>query len=684
MSLAPEKLNLQSTPLSEDKQNALKALVPEAFVTGELDLNTLLDALGLSDEDTPTKKEAYGLNWAGKRDAFQQASKPTHWTLAPAPEDSVDFENSQNLLIEADNLVALKLLKKGYTGKIDLIYIDPPYNVDADTVYKDDYSENVRAYEQRSGKRDDAGNLLDTCKDKGHKHSQWLSMMTPRLLLLKQLLKTGGVICVSIDDTEVAHLRLLMDEIFGEDNFVACLHVEMSATQGMKVASAKAGEIVKNAEYILVYANGTRSNTAPLYDYRPDYDEHYCYILSSDKNSYTRIKEDYLQKHKDETIESLSAMYRSSQLFREYIFENVKNIFRFDKVTGFNVCDYEENKIYVVNKNDRSYTIYNNGRSIEQLMFLSDSFGQCDDFTNSYGLRKIRGDWWKDFYKDMGNVSKEGNIKYKNGKKPIRLIKDLCKKFIPADNSNPIILDAFGGSGSTAHAVHEWNKEASFISIQIPDSLEVLKEQATGTKKTTIQELISIIASYNRPPFLSELQKIRLNNVGIPFKVFKQVPSQQLQATQGLDLTTTEADLEALKEAQIRNQQPSLPLESVNPLHLAYEVMLKRHTYPLTAPIERITFAGHDDCFRLGSEEGALCIFATEININAIIKGLIEILEHDDSAFPSAVYMLENAFHSAGEYNDFASALEQLSTHYNIGTGKAERGEQPTLKFYTL
>jgi adenine-specific DNA-methyltransferase len=236
MSLAPEKLNLQSTPLSEDKQNALKALVPEAFVTGELDLNTLLDALGLSDEDTPTQKEAYGLNWAGKAEARKQASKPTHWTLAPAPEDSVDWDNTQNLLIEADNLVALKLLKKGYTGKIDLIYIDPPYNVDADTVYKDDYSENVKAYEQRSGKRDDAGNLLDTCKDKGHKHSQWLSMMTPRLQLLKQLLKMGGVICVSIDDTEVANLRLLMDEIFGEDNFVNNISVKMSELSGVKMA----------------------------------------------------------------------------------------------------------------------------------------------------------------------------------------------------------------------------------------------------------------------------------------------------------------------------------------------------------------------------------------------------------------------------------------------------------------
>ena len=112
--------------------------------------------------------------------------------------------------------------------------------------------------------------------------------------------------------------------------------------------------------------------------------------------------------------------------------------------------------------------------------------------------------------------------------------------------------------------------------------------------------------------------------------------------------------------------------------------MLKRHTYPLTAPIERITFAGHDECFRLGSAEGALCIFTKEININAIIKGLIELLETDDSAFPSTIYMLENAFHSAGEYNDYANALDQLSIHFNIGTGKKEGPDQPTLKFYTL
>jgi len=292
-------------------------------------------------------------------------------------------------------------------------------------------------------------------------------------------------------------------------------------------------------------------------------------------------------------------------------------------------------------------------------------------------------------YLSLGHES-EG-VPFPNSQKPLGLLRTLIQLF---KDKNAVILDCFVGSGTTGHAVMKLNAEdggqRQYICVQIPEKLDPKnKNQATAC---------DFLDGIEKPRTIAEITKERLRRAGakirqehpdfngdLGFKVFKQVPSQQLLASQGLDLTTTtELDLEALREAQIRNQQPSLPLESVNPLHLAYEVMLKRHTYPLTAPIERITFAGHDDCFRLGSEEGALCIFATEININAIIKGLIEILEHDDSAFPTAVYMLENAFHSAGEYNDFASALEQLSTHYNIGTGKAERGEQPTLKFYTL
>ncbi|WP_201597254.1 site-specific DNA-methyltransferase [Psychrobacter fulvigenes] len=204
----------------------LKQLMPEAFSEDQLDIHKLTALL--SEQDIAPAQEAYGLSWAGKHQVYRELKTPTSQTLVPAPDESVDFDTSQNLFIEGDNLAVLKILQKSYHSRIKMIYIDPPYNTGNDRfVYADDFSESIADYKARAGQTDADGNLTHSDgmqsnrKENGQYHSNWLNMMYPRLALAKSLLRDDGVIFVSIDDNEVANLRLLMDEIFGEENFIA-------------------------------------------------------------------------------------------------------------------------------------------------------------------------------------------------------------------------------------------------------------------------------------------------------------------------------------------------------------------------------------------------------------------------------------------------------------------------------
>lgn len=227
----------------QEKLQALQQILPEAFAEGKIDWEKLRATLG---EDVNFSNERYVLNWAGKSDAFKVLQTPTTKTLVPCPEESVKADGTTykegetffsdtnspfggggaNLFIEGENLEVLKVLQKSYFGKVKMIYIDPPYNTGNDSfIYPDKFSETLTEYKKRVGDIDEDGNatkdgLRKNSKENGQYHSNWLNMMMPRLYLAKNLLRQDGVIFVSIDDNEVHNLRLLMNEIFGEENFV--------------------------------------------------------------------------------------------------------------------------------------------------------------------------------------------------------------------------------------------------------------------------------------------------------------------------------------------------------------------------------------------------------------------------------------------------------------------------------
>lgn len=234
----------------------LKQLMPESFSEGQLDISKLTALLSEQDiVPNNARGEAYGLSWAGKHQVYRELKTPTSQTLLPQPEESVNFDTSKNLFIEGDNLAVLKILQKSYHSRIKMIYIDPPYNTGNDRfVYVDDFSESIADYKARAGQTDEDGNLTHSDgmrgnrKENGQYHSNWLNMMYPRLALAKSLLRDDGVIFVSIDDNEVANLRLLMDEIFGEENFLGTFCVVSTPN------ARDYGHIGHSHDYIVFYA----------------------------------------------------------------------------------------------------------------------------------------------------------------------------------------------------------------------------------------------------------------------------------------------------------------------------------------------------------------------------------------------------------------------------------------------
>lgn len=252
----------QSANLVADNIAQLKALFPELVTEGAdgaaINLDVLKQLVGES--MLTDAEEKYGLNWHGKRRARQLALTPSTGTLRPCPEDSVDWDTTQNLMIEGDNLEVLKLLQKSYAGKVKLIYIDPPYNTGKDFVYPDNFQDSIRNYLELTGQVEGGAKISSNTEASGRFHTDWLNMMYPRLKLARDLLKKDGVVFISIDDNELHHLHMLADDAFGEENFVATVAV----VNNMKGRNDKK-HIAACHEYVVVYANpGFVSNGLPL------------------------------------------------------------------------------------------------------------------------------------------------------------------------------------------------------------------------------------------------------------------------------------------------------------------------------------------------------------------------------------------------------------------------------------
>ena len=424
------------------KLTQLKLLVPEIFCEEQIDFQKFQQ---LFSEHITTEPERYMLNWAGKSEAYRILQAQTCKTLTPQPEKSVNFDSTENIFIEGENLDVLKVLQKSYFNSIKMIYIDPPYNTGNDFVYNDNFKQDLKDYQEQSGELDEEGKLKlafkKNSKENGHFHSKWLNMMLPRLHLAKNLLRDDGVIFISIDDNEQAQLKLLCDEVFGEENFVGQIAWRRTDNQ------SNIGNMAKVKEYILLYAKNLENMVLGRLPLLESAIKEYRY--SDEKGKFRRN----ILLHKTRGRHSYPVKTTSGKI-----------------LTGPWMINAEQFKALEANN-----LIYWTSGGDEQpygKIYLSDSKGQ------------IPNDFWGIEYGTNQRASLEVEAlfekRYFDFPKPVSWIKSLLS--IGADKDS-LIFDFFSGSGTTAHAVMQLNAEDNgnrrFICVQLP---EVMDEKSEAFK----------------------------------------------------------------------------------------------------------------------------------------------------------------------------------------------------------
>lgn len=480
------KLEMKTTDIVNENIKYIQDRFPNAIVETEkgfeVDFNTLKQEMSnIIADDT---KEKYQLIWPGKKEAILLANTRTTKTLRPLKEKSVDFDNTENIYIEGDNLEALKILQESYLNKIKCIYIDPPYNTGNDFIYNDNFNKNTNEELEDSGQVDEEGNRLVTnTESNGRFHSDWLSMMYSRLKLARNLLKEDGVIFISIDDSEVDNLKKVCNEIFGETNFISQLVIETGEVFGVKAAHVNK-TFVKVKDYVLIFAKNINVSNKflPLKDSMKElYDKHFNTVIDNNYNVYNII--DYLKTQHNIinffkkynlklNKDSINILMNLDDEFKKYMYNDLSNILYTDAPLTKNIPN-ELIKDIAIGKPfcyENKLCFKTSTGSIRMYLKFKDSLSMSDDYEPKFSRTSFRGDLWKNFHIDMRNIGKEGEIDFTNGKKPTRLIQQLLKWI---NDKNNVILDFFSGSATTAHAVMQLNAEdggnRKYILVQIPE-----------------------------------------------------------------------------------------------------------------------------------------------------------------------------------------------------------------------
>ena len=578
--------------------NKLKELFPEVITEGKIDWQKLQATLG----EAVDLGERYGLGWKGKSDVFTAIQEKTVQTLHPDRANSVDWDTTGNMFIEGDNLAALKILHKAYYGKVKMIYIDPPYNTGNDFIYNDDFKQTRRSYEAEAGITDDEGNVVrdDGLRTNtgGHKHSNWLNMMYPRLFLARNLLRQDGVIFVSIDDNEVHNLRLMMNEIFGEENFVAQLVWERA------YAPKNDAKYVSNShDYVLMYARSINEFTIGRLERTDEANARYSNPDNDPRGVW---------KPSDLSVKTYSAAndYSITTPSGRVIEPPASRCWSLSK------------KVFLERLQDNRIWFGPNGDSVPAIKrFLSEL--RYEGMAPTSIL----------FYKDVGHSQEgakevvslfngEGSF---DGPKPVRLIKRLITMSGVKDED--IILDFFSGSGTTAHAVAELNAEDGgnrrWICVQLPELTDEKSEAYKAGYRT--------IADIARERIRRAGAKIRADQadklasrgapVDLGFRAYRVDDSNFKQWNELV------SNPEEIRQQALANLDPLE--EGVTDDDLLTELLLKRGVSPL-AQIDQ-----YDDFCFIPSEKLAICLAhsMTEELFAAIL-----------AAKPSSIILLDRAF----------------------------------------
>lgn len=447
----------KSINIIEDLLSKLKEIVPAAFTEDKLNIDQLKQLLG---ESSSTDTERYQLNWAGKGEAFKTLQTPTTSTLEPELENSLNWDSSSNIFIEGENLEVLKVLQKSYFGKVDVIYIDPPYNTGSDSfIYPDKFSITKEEYQKLAGEKDFDGQLLRegvfraNRKENGQYHSNWLSMMLPRLYLSRNLLKDDGFIFISIDDNELSSLKLLMDEIYGEENFRNILLVRR---YDKNINTQFLGEGLKTfntgVEYVLIYSKNSASKMNAVFRESSEERKSQGYW-----KGFWNDAERKTMQYELLGVEISEGQWKWKEDVAKEAVENYE-IYLKDYADKMTLEEYWEktgsNKKFI----KRNPQGKGKNKGVEHWIAPSDKI--------------LRNTLWQDIFASKQSSYLEVPF---NNPKNVDLLKLLFSIGL-GEKKDGIILDFFAGSGSTANAVIEYNEEndssINFITVQLPEEID--------------------------------------------------------------------------------------------------------------------------------------------------------------------------------------------------------------------
>jgi len=486
----------------EDRLRELHKLYPEAFTEEKIDFDKLR---GLLSEKINERAERYDFTWAGKRDAIRLLQTPSRAALVPARGESIDFDHTHHIFIEGENLEVLKLLYKSYFGRVKMIYIDPPYNTGNDFIYPDNFADPLAAYLHLTGQQDAAGNLMTSNPEtSGRYHSAWLSMMYPRLFLARQLLTEDGLIFVSIDDIELADLKLVMNEVFGEENFLACI-----AWKKVYGGGAKAKHVVGLHEYILCYCR-SKGLLGPV-ELPPDPGARKYYTERDEKfgtRGPFRTQPLATTSMDERTNLRYAISYRGEEIWPEKQWQWSE-----ERVRG--ALDRNE---LVISKDKGKW-------SVRYKQYLLDEDGK-ERAAKPYSV--LEGPYTQEGTGEIKDLLGDGKIF--PFPKPSELVRHLLT-YHHADR-DAIVLDFFAGSCPTAQAVLEMNRrdggQRTFVLAQLPEPTS-LDSPARAAGFANIAEIGKerirrVMLKLEEKQAQSPLEgRIRPEDLG--FRVFRLAPS---------------------------------------------------------------------------------------------------------------------------------------------------------------
>lgn len=609
MSKQPESLRLASLTPADDRASTLLRLLPEARTEeGKIDFDKLKLALG---ELVEVGRERFGISWPGKAECFRSIQTPSVGTLLPCTEESINFDASENIIIEGDNLEVLKLLQKSYLGKVKVIYIDPPYNAGNDFIYPDNYTESLDTYLEYTGQIDAEGKKFGTNTEAdGRFHTKWLNMMYPRLYLARNLLREDGLIFVSISDHEVATLRMMMNEIFGEENFSAQL---VWKSRKFPDSRAKTG-VSTDHEYILLY---TRSEQGALRG------------VDRDETKFANPDNDSRGPWMSRSLLGLATRAQRPNLHYPISDPKTGRAFNPPEDTGWRYAAERMNDL--IASGCILFPAKSDGRPREK-KFRSDLQNEfvafpsiIDDVFTADGTAEIRALFGEEIF---------------DFSKPTALIERLIQQSSEKDS---IVLDFFAGSGTTGHAVLKLNQQdggrRKYIVVQLP-------EPTGRTDYPTIAEItkerIRRAAKQQSQSGQASLSFTGPGEVDRGFKVFRLGQSN-----------FTEWDSTAAHDATALEQQLELHVDHVRKSRtdddILYELLLKSG-FPLTTPVEKKIVAGKSVYSVAG---GALVICLDRMLTLDLIRAIAEMR-------PERVVCLDEGF--AGNDQLKTNAVQTFKT----------------------